>query len=135
MDSLGHSSLPPTALGRQDDEEVSPGVDEDGLNACTCLINTPNILNPTILPTKREKMRLRTANRTNSCQSNSAHINPRGKVIHKVTIEEQQPSMLNRGHVAYTHSPIEASFAQSLVEACPVIVRDVTLHKRSCRRQ
>ncbi|GFV72674.1 hypothetical protein TNCV_411931 [Trichonephila clavipes] len=25
MDSLGHSSFPPTALGRQDDEEVTPG--------------------------------------------------------------------------------------------------------------
>ncbi|GFV56275.1 hypothetical protein TNCV_106311 [Trichonephila clavipes] len=26
MDSLGHSSFPPTALGRQDDEEETPGV-------------------------------------------------------------------------------------------------------------
>ncbi|GFV73458.1 hypothetical protein TNCV_3389741 [Trichonephila clavipes] len=26
MDSLGHSSLPPTALGRQDDEETTSGV-------------------------------------------------------------------------------------------------------------
>ncbi|GFW14077.1 hypothetical protein TNCV_3546661 [Trichonephila clavipes] len=25
MDSLGHSSLPPSALGRQDDEEATPG--------------------------------------------------------------------------------------------------------------
>ncbi|GFX73620.1 uncharacterized protein TNCV_1263891 [Trichonephila clavipes] len=25
MDSLGHSSFPPTALGRQDDEEATPG--------------------------------------------------------------------------------------------------------------
>ncbi|GFW02117.1 hypothetical protein TNCV_4854571 [Trichonephila clavipes] len=25
MDSLGHSLFPPTALGRQDDEEVTPG--------------------------------------------------------------------------------------------------------------
>ncbi|GFX19690.1 hypothetical protein TNCV_2075981 [Trichonephila clavipes] len=26
MDGLGHSSFPPTALGRQDDEEANPGV-------------------------------------------------------------------------------------------------------------
>ncbi|GFS83710.1 hypothetical protein TNCV_610581 [Trichonephila clavipes] len=26
MDSLGHSSFPPIALGRQDDEEASPGL-------------------------------------------------------------------------------------------------------------
>ncbi|GFX43603.1 hypothetical protein TNCV_510521 [Trichonephila clavipes] len=26
MDSLGHSSFPPTALGRQDDEEATPGL-------------------------------------------------------------------------------------------------------------
>ncbi|GFT50415.1 hypothetical protein TNCV_1004171 [Trichonephila clavipes] len=25
MDSLGHSSFPPTALGRQDDQETTPG--------------------------------------------------------------------------------------------------------------
>ncbi|GFY19506.1 histone-lysine N-methyltransferase SETMAR [Trichonephila clavipes] len=28
MDSLGHSSFPPTALGRQDDEEATPGTEE-----------------------------------------------------------------------------------------------------------
>ncbi|GFW30528.1 hypothetical protein TNCV_454661 [Trichonephila clavipes] len=26
MESLGHSSFPPTALGQQDDEEAAPGV-------------------------------------------------------------------------------------------------------------
>ncbi|GFT50364.1 hypothetical protein TNCV_4750691 [Trichonephila clavipes] len=33
MDSLGHSSFPPTALGRQDDEETTPGVEYRCLKA------------------------------------------------------------------------------------------------------
>ncbi|GFX47021.1 hypothetical protein TNCV_316441 [Trichonephila clavipes] len=31
MDSLGHSTFPPVALGRQDDEETTPGVIENSM--------------------------------------------------------------------------------------------------------
>ncbi|GIY53746.1 hypothetical protein CDAR_608901 [Caerostris darwini] len=62
----------------------------------------------------------------------SIRENPRGKAMHTVTTQQQQPSTLNRGQA---HLPIEASFAQSLVEACPVIVGDVAGHKGRCRRQ
>ncbi|GFV37809.1 hypothetical protein TNCV_3040671 [Trichonephila clavipes] len=37
MDSLGHLSFPPTALGRQDDEEAIPGLTTLDLNTLSTL--------------------------------------------------------------------------------------------------